>query len=97
MDRLGAGFHKVLARYGFMEQPDIPRLLERCREAGLHLEPMATSFFLSRETYKPSGKPDLNRWQEWVFIRLSRFAMDATEFFDLPPGRVVELGTQVEI
>ncbi|HYE00150.1 MAG TPA: potassium transporter Kup [Alphaproteobacteria bacterium] len=97
VERLGGGFHRVIVNYGFLQEPDIPRALERCRDAGLHFDMMSTSFFLSREKYLPSSHPTLNPVQEWIFIRLAAAAVDATEFFGLPPNRVVELGAQVEI
>ena len=80
-----------------MEQPDIPELLEACRPAGLAFELERTSFFLSRETYKRTGGAGLNTWQEWLFVQLLKTASDAAGFFNLPPGRVDELGAQVEI
>ncbi|WP_246472593.1 potassium transporter Kup [Azospirillum tabaci] len=97
VERLGKGFHTVLARYGFMEDPDVPAMLQACRSQGLAIEPMEVSYFLSRETLIPSKNPALPRSREHVFIMLHALSGDATRFFKLPPGQVVELGTQIEI
>ncbi|MFO1071775.1 MAG: potassium transporter Kup [Geminicoccaceae bacterium] len=97
VERLGKGFFQVWARYGFMDEPDVPNALERCRPLGLALEPMATSFFLGRETLIPSTRPELGRVTEQLFIALSAAAIPANAYFKLPPDRVVELGTQIEI
>jgi KUP system potassium uptake protein len=78
-----------------MQQPNVPMALARAE--GLALHRMETSYFLSRESFIPSRRPDLARWQEWVFQVLTNAAADATNFFRLPPNRVVELGAQVEI
>ncbi len=97
VEKLGKGFFRVILRHGYMEQPHIPRALERCRRYGLHLDMMETSFFLGRETLIPSRRTGLPTWREPMFILLSKTALSATEFFCIPPGRVVELGTQIEI
>ena len=97
VEKLGKGFFRVILRYGYLEQPHIPRALERCRRYGLHLDMMETSFFLGRETLIQSKTEGLPGWREPMFILLSKTALSATEFFCIPPGRVVELGTQVEI
>ncbi|MCW2237115.1 KUP system potassium uptake protein [Azospirillum canadense] len=97
VEKLGKGFFRVILRYGYLEQPHIPRALELCRRYGLHLDMMETSFFLGRETLIPSKTAGLPSWREPFFILLSKTALSATEFFCIPPGRVVELGTQVEI
>ncbi|HYG85157.1 MAG TPA: potassium transporter Kup [Azospirillum sp.] len=97
VDKLGKGFFRVVLHYGYMEQPHIPQALERCRKYGLHTDMMDTSFFLGRETLIPSKRSGLPGWREPLFILMSKTALSATEFFCIPPGRVVELGTQVEI
>jgi KUP system potassium uptake protein len=91
------GFYRVIVRYGFMEEPDVPKALARCPLGPPSFNPAETSFFLSRESFIPSMHPDLPPWREELFIRLSNIQLNATEFFCLPPDRVVELGTQVEI
>jgi len=97
VERLGKGFHSVIARFGFMEAHDVPVALELCRRHGLPVDASDASFFLGRESLIPSAQPDLPRWQEDIFIMLSGLAVGATAYFRIPPGRVVELGTQVEI
>jgi len=97
VERLGKGFHTVIARYGFMDRPHVPRALEKCRPHGLAIDMMETSFFLGRETLIPSTRPDMKPGQESLFIAINATALSATTYFCIPPGRVVELGTQVEI
>jgi KUP system potassium uptake protein len=94
---LGANFHRVVVRYGFMEQPDVAAELKACQLGPPEPTLMDISFFLSRETFLPSARPDLPRWREQIFIYMANTALDATRFFKLPPDRVVEVGTQVEI
>jgi KUP system potassium uptake protein len=97
VEPLDEGFYRVTLQSGYMEEPDVPLALRQCADRGLEFDLMQTSFFLSRETLLPSARPDLPRWRELVFIALSNVASDATEFFHIPPNRVVELGAQVEI
>jgi KUP system potassium uptake protein len=97
VEHLAANVHRVLLRYGFMESPDVKAALLTCQLGPPEPDMMNTSFFLSRETYIPSGRPDLPRWREQLFIHLANSALDATRFFRLPPDRVVEVGSQVEI
>jgi KUP system potassium uptake protein len=97
VEHLGGNVHRVLVRYGFMESPDVPAALLACQLGPPEPCLMDTSFFLSRETYLPSGRPDLPPWREQLFIHLANGALDATRFFRLPPDRVVEIGSQVEI
>jgi KUP system potassium uptake protein len=91
------GFWRVKARYGFMEEPDVPALLRRCGELGLEFKENETTFFLSRETIIPSRRGEMALWRERLFAIMSRNAQSATAFFRLPASRVVELGMQVEI
>jgi KUP system potassium uptake protein len=95
--RLEEGFVRVIARYGFMENPGIPDILKRCREKGLQFQLMGTSFFLGRETLIPSKNPGMALWREALFAWMSRNARSATAYFRIPPNRVVELGAQVEL
>jgi KUP system potassium uptake protein len=97
VEHLSGNFHRVLVRYGFMERPDVTAALTCCQLGPPELVLAETSFFLSRETYLPSARPDLAPWREQIFIHLANAALDATRFFKLPPDRVVELGSQVEI
>ena len=94
---LGKGFWRVDVRYGFMDEPDIPKALERCRAHGLPADLMLTSFFLSRETLIPTRGRGLNPVAERLFMALAAGGLAATAYFRIPPDRVVEVGTQVEI
>jgi KUP system potassium uptake protein len=97
IEHMSANFHRVLLRYGFMERPDVPAALLSCDLGPWEPTLMDISFFLSRETFIPSARPDLSWWQEQIFILMANTALDATRFFRLPPNRVVELGSQIEI
>jgi KUP system potassium uptake protein len=97
IEHMSANLHRVLVRYGFMERPDVPAALRSCQLGPPEPTLMDVSFFLSRETFIPSARPDLSWWQERIFIVMANTAFDATRFFRLPPNRVVELGSQVEI
>jgi KUP system potassium uptake protein len=92
------GFWAVTAHYGFMESPDVADILRRCRARGLETEVGDTSFYLGRETLilKPGGK-GMADWRKYLFRFLSRNARSATDFFAIPPNRVVEIGAQIEI
>jgi KUP system potassium uptake protein len=94
---LGQGFFQVMARVGFMQTPNVPRLLARCKAHGIEAERDRTSYFLGRETLLVSGRSKMARWRKAMFAFLSRNARPATAFFHLPPGRVVELGAQIEL
>jgi KUP system potassium uptake protein len=97
VDRSSETFIKVIARYGFMETPSIPKILESCRRKDLNIDIGATSFFLSRRSLRPTPKSAMPGWQERLFIWLARSAEDATTYFQIPTDRVVEVGTQVAI
>ncbi len=94
---LGHGFYRIVAHYGFIEDPNIPKLFELVSSNGLEIKPMETTFFLGRETLIPSKKPGMAIWREKLFSLMSRNAQPATAFFDIPPNRVVELGAQIEL
>jgi KUP system potassium uptake protein len=97
-ERLGHDCWRVRVRYGFMNRPDVLRALERCGALGLELDMMDTSFFLSRQNIVPvAGPGGMAFWRERMFAAMARNAGNATEFFNIPPNRVVELGTRVEI
>jgi len=97
LEKLREGFHRIVARYGFMEDPNVPEVLEQCRPLGLELDWMNTTFFLSRETIIPSKAPGMMLWRERLFAFMSRNAQRPTDFFRIPANRVVELGMQVEM
>ncbi len=94
---LGHGFYQVIARYGFMETPDVPAILAGLRSQGLETKPMETSYFLGRETLLPNGKSRFAYWRKRLFIVTARNASTATAYFGLPPNRVVELGAQIQL
>ncbi len=93
---LGHGVSNVIVRYGFMQDPNVPDALAMARDKGLRIDDDIT-FFLGRETIIVSDHPGMAQWRERLFVLMSRNAVRATAFFQLPPERVVELGVQVEI
>jgi len=96
-ERLGKGFHTVIARYGFTEQPDVPEALRACRPHGIAYDEMETSFFLGRETLIPSQHSRLGKWRRDWFISLSHSASGTKTFFRIPPNRAIELGNQIQV
>jgi KUP system potassium uptake protein len=94
---LADDFHSVVVHYGFMEQPNIPRALDRCSEQGLKFNMMDTSFFIGRVTIVPARRSQFGHLRCKFFEFMHRNALPATEFFRIPPGRVIELGGQIEI
>ncbi len=94
---LGCDFYQFLAYYGFKEDPDVPELLEESGRKGFPFDMMETSFFVSRETLIPTVSPGMAMWRERLFASMSKNAVKASEFFQIPTNRVVELGTQVEL
>jgi KUP system potassium uptake protein len=97
LEPVGATFLRVFLRFGFMEIPNVPRALAIARQLGWQFDIMSTSFFLSRRSLKPAVQSGMPRWQDRLFIALARSANDATDYFHIPTGRVVEVGTQVTI
>jgi KUP system potassium uptake protein len=97
IEHLGGRFYRTAIRYGFMEQPDVPAALASCAARGFAFEPMATSYFLGRETVVPEPGGEMAYWCESLFATLYRNARTATDFFRLPPNQVVELGTRVTL
>jgi len=97
MEQISDKFAKVRLRFGFMESPNVPKALAIARKLGWQFDIMSTSFFVSRRSLKPSSHSGMPRWQDHLFIGLSRSANDATDYFQIPTGRVVEVGTQVTI
>jgi KUP system potassium uptake protein len=97
VQKLAMGFHRIIAHYGFMEEPNVPELLAA---APLFQEPInlhRTTFFLSRETIVPTLSSSMARWRQWLFAVMSRNAQPASSFYRIPANRVVELGLRVEI
>lgn len=97
MEPINDLFTRVTMTFGYMETPNIPKALAICRKQGWKFDIMTTSFFLSRRSLKPSANSGMPVWQDKLFIMLARSAADATEYFQIPTGRVVEVGTQVTI
>jgi KUP system potassium uptake protein len=97
IEPVGETFTRVVLRFGFMESPNVPKALAVARKHGFSFDIMSTSFFLSRRSLKPAVRSGMPRWQDRLFIMLTRFANDASDYFQIPTGRVVEVGTQVTI
>ena len=97
LEDLGSGFYRLIIRYGFMEEVDVPAALTRLEGCGPQFKMMDTSFFLARQTLITSSRPGMAVWREKLFAWMLRNAESAMEFFKLPTNRVVELGSQVEI
>jgi KUP system potassium uptake protein len=97
VERVSDTFIRVVARYGFMETPSVPKIFEQCRRKDLNVDMSATSFFLSRRNLKPTPKSEMPAWQDHLFVALARSAQDATTYFQIPTDRVVEVGTQVAV
>jgi KUP system potassium uptake protein len=97
METISDKFSTVRLRFGFMESPNVPKALVIARKLGWQFDIMSTSFFVSRRSLKPSAQSGMPLWQDHLFIAMSRSANDATDYFQIPTGRVVEVGTQVTI
>ncbi|MGX7741841.1 potassium transporter Kup [Rhodopseudomonas parapalustris] len=97
LERVSDKFSKVRLRFGFMESPNVPKALVLAREFGWEFDIMSTSFFVSRRSLKPAARSAMPIWQTKLFIALSKSANDATDYFQIPTGRVVEVGAQVTI
>jgi KUP system potassium uptake protein len=90
-------FSLLALKFGYMESPNVPKALAIARKHGWQFDIMSTSFFLSRRALKPAAHSGMPRWQDHLFIGLAKSASDATDFFQIPTGRVVEVGTQVTV
>jgi KUP system potassium uptake protein len=97
IERVNDDFTKVIVSYGFMESPNVPKALALCRKIGVKFDIMATSFFLGRRSVVPSAQSGMPLWQDKLFIFLLKNAANPTDYFKIPPGRVVEMGTQVTV
>jgi KUP system potassium uptake protein len=97
IEDLGQGFYRIMARYGFMESPEMPDIIELRRDQGMPVDIHSTSFYMGRETMTATGSAPMAHWRKVLFIYMSRNAWNATSFFKLPPDRVVELGNHVEL
>lgn len=94
---LGQGFYRLIAAYGFMETPNVPEILDIASEKGLEMDTFSTTFYVNRETLLSTGAAQMSSWRKGLFAFLSRNAWNVTTFFGIPPNRVVELGSQVEL
>ena len=97
IESISATFSRILVRFGFMETPNVPQALAIARKLGWQFDIMSTSFFLSRRTLRPTKTSGMPLWQDHLFIALARTANDATDYFQVPTERVVEVGTQVKV
>jgi KUP system potassium uptake protein len=97
MTPISPRFSKISLKFGFMETPNVPQALAIARRQGWSFDIMSTSFFLSRRALKPAAHSGMPLWQDHLFIWLAKSASDATDFFQIPTGRVVEVGTQVTV
>jgi KUP system potassium uptake protein len=97
IEPVGTTFMRVMLRFGYMETPNIPKALAIARKLGWQFDIMSTSFFLSRRALRPAPHSGMPRWQDRLFISLARSANDATDYFQIPTDRVVEVGTQVTV
>jgi KUP system potassium uptake protein len=97
IEPVGSTFMRVILRFGYMESPNVPRALAIARKLGWQFDIMSTSFFLSRRALRPAPHSGMPRWQDRLFITLARSANDATDYFQIPTDRVVEVGTQVTV
>jgi len=97
IEEIGERFSLVSLTFGYMETPNVPKALAIARKLGWQFDIMSTSFFLSRRSLRPAARSGMPKWQDRLFIRLARSANDATDYFQIPTGRVVEIGTQVTV
>ena len=97
IEPIGNTFSRLTVRFGYMETPNVPKALALARKLGWQFDIMSTSFFVSRRALRPAARTNMPGWQDRLYIALARTANDATDYFQIPTGRVVEVGTQVTI
>ena len=97
VEPLSLGFYRVIAKYGYRQSPRVPEILRRARSLGLQSKPESTSFYVGRETVLPRGRSHMAYWRKVLFRVISRNARATTDYFSIPPGRVVELGMQIDL
>ena len=97
METLAPGILRIVARFGFVEEPDVPALLDGLRSAGVTVDPAESTFFLGRETLYATDRPGMAIWRERLFTILSRNASRATAYFKLPRSQVCEIGAEIEL
>jgi KUP system potassium uptake protein len=96
-EALKHGFHRVIVYFGFMDSPDVSQALSHCQQHGLAFEPLQTWFLLSRATVIPTPGKGMALWRERLFAAMARHARTAGDYFNIPAGQVIELGTKIEI
>jgi KUP system potassium uptake protein len=96
-EKLGSGFYRIIARYGFMEDPELDNALALARGQGLDFSMDDLSFYLGREKLVTGANAKMAQWRKHMFIYMSRNAADAASFFNLPADKVIEIGVQLEI
>jgi KUP system potassium uptake protein len=94
---LGHGFYRVVARVGFMQQPNVPKILLRSEKHGLVSNEADTTYYMGRQSLLTTGKTRMAKWRKMLFGFLAHNSRSPTSFFSLPPNRVVELGLQIEL
>jgi KUP system potassium uptake protein len=97
VEKLGPNIHRIIAHFGFMEEPKIAIIFALCKSHGIEIALQEASFFLGREKLTIGANPGMSRWRAHLFLFLSRNAMDAAGFFDIPSDQVIEVGTQLEL
>ncbi len=97
MEKLGEGFFRVVSRFGFMEDPSVPAVVEQCKTAGVRLEVDEATFVLGRETILATDRPGMAIWREHLFALMALNAQRAAAFFEIPSERVLEIGTQIDL
>jgi KUP system potassium uptake protein len=97
LEKLRAGFYRIIAHYGFMEDPKVDRVLSLAREKGLNLKPEDTSYFLGHERLSTGKNPEMSRWRCSLFVFMSRNATDAAAFFGIPADQIIEVGVQLQL
>jgi KUP system potassium uptake protein len=97
METIDENFSRIVMRFGYMEEPNVMKALALCRKGGLKFDIMSTSFFLSRRSIKPAAHSGMPLWQDKLFIAMANGAGDASAYFHLPTGRVVEIGAQLTV
>ena len=97
MNKLGGGFYRVTAHYGFMEKPLISNLISLAREQGMDFDLEKIAFFLGRIKFMPADEPKIPRWQSRIFTFLSRNELDAASYFDIPSSQVIDLGVPLRL
>jgi KUP system potassium uptake protein len=97
VEKLGEGFYRVVAFYGFMQSPDVPEIMEMASSHGINAQPLQTTYYLGRETLLTDGHTKMMHWRKRLFAFMAKNAGNSTTYFKLPPNRVVELGTQIAL